>query len=78
MSECNWPVGAQYVGMSDGERGKVSELGKKYLSGDPYGKRGRMFYLWEYWHAFLIRKGAEDVCFIYYPNEREGTLDLKR
>jgi hypothetical protein len=72
MTECSWPTGAQSAGYFDGKRGKVSELGKTYLS-KPYGSKGRNFYVFEYWASFIGRKNADDVCFIHYPNEREGT-----
>lgn len=72
MTECNWPTGAQSAGYFDGQSGKVSTLGKRFLSGDG-GERGKQIYLYEYWCSFLYRKNATDTTFIYYPNEREGT-----
>lgn len=72
MSECSWPTGAQSAGYFDGTNGKVSEFGAKFLQ-ESYGSRGRSMYIFEYWCSFKARKGASDVCFIHYPNEREGT-----
>lgn len=65
MSECGWPTGAPTAGHFDGKHGKVSDLGKKFLSKP--GSKGYWIYLGHYWQSFMDRREPDyKARFVYY------------